>query len=520
MHYPTSWRAGARLAALMLSTSILSSPAAYAGPVSPAPPLPAPSGTVLHVSTEAQLQTAMSQLRSYTTIVLAPGTYRLTRTLYINGSFVDVGVRGATNNPADVVLVGPGMTNGSYGSVPHGIWSGGNVQGVTIANMTIRDFYFHPIIFNGGTQAPLVHNVRLLNAGEQFIKSNPDGRGGGVNNGVVQYTSFDYTNGARDNYPKGVDVHTGANWVIRHNLFRNLRSPNGQLIGPAVLIWNGSRNATVESNTFINCQREIMLGVYDKRTPNEHAGGVIRNNMIYRASSMAGDVGIAVFDSPDTQVLHNTIIMSGTYNNAIEYRYPGTMNVYIANNLVDGLIRQRDGAHAVIQNNVTNAHAGLFVDAAAGNLHLRSDAVAAIDRGILAAGVLEDWDGDTRPQGGLPDIGADEVVVASAPAPAPAPSPEPTPTNQPPTIWFRSPLNGSSIALGTTVGVVVRALDADGTIARVQVLRNGSLVYSGPLASYSTQWTPTTRGTYTFEAIATDNLGATTRATPVRVTVY
>jgi hypothetical protein len=34
------------------------------------------------------------------------------------------------------------------------------------------DPYYHPIIFNAGTQSPLVHNVTLINAGQQFIKSN------------------------------------------------------------------------------------------------------------------------------------------------------------------------------------------------------------------------------------------------------------------------------------------------------------------------------------------------------------
>ena len=72
--------------------------------------------------------------------------------------------------------------------MPFGIWVGGNVRGVTIANLTIRDVYFHPIILNAGTQAPLIYNVRLVDAGQQFIKANPDGAGGGVDNGIVEYS--------------------------------------------------------------------------------------------------------------------------------------------------------------------------------------------------------------------------------------------------------------------------------------------------------------------------------------------
>ena len=47
--------------------------------------------------------------------------------------------------------------------------------GITIANLTIRDVYDHPIMLNAGAQSPLIHNVHLINAGQQFIKSNPNG---------------------------------------------------------------------------------------------------------------------------------------------------------------------------------------------------------------------------------------------------------------------------------------------------------------------------------------------------------
>src|SRR4051812_27292172 len=116
-----------------LLASILASGAAFAGPATPAPPLPAPTGTIVNVSTEAQLQAAVAGLRSNTTIVVAAGTYNLSSTLYINGTYTNVGIRGATNNRDDVVLVGKGMTTATS-AVPYGIWTGGNVQGVTIAN--------------------------------------------------------------------------------------------------------------------------------------------------------------------------------------------------------------------------------------------------------------------------------------------------------------------------------------------------------------------------------------------------
>lgn len=53
---------------------------------------------------------------------------------------------------------------------------------------------------------------------------------------------------------------------------------------------------TAESNTFIDCQREIAFGLIE-RTPDDHTGGVIRNNFIYRQPSVAADAAIGVFDS-------------------------------------------------------------------------------------------------------------------------------------------------------------------------------------------------------------------------------
>src|SRR5688500_11434802 len=87
----------------------------HARPPRPAPPPPGPSVQVINVATEAQLQVAMETITSNVTIVLAPGTYRLTRSLYFSGAFKDIGIRGATGNADDVVLVGPGITQNNYG---------------------------------------------------------------------------------------------------------------------------------------------------------------------------------------------------------------------------------------------------------------------------------------------------------------------------------------------------------------------------------------------------------------------
>jgi hypothetical protein len=385
--------------------------AAVAGPAVPPSPLPL-TGSVVNVSTVSQLQNAVASLASNTTILIAAGTYSLNSPLYINGAFTNVGIRGATGNRDEVVLTGKGMT--VDGGVPFGIWTGGNVRGVTIAHLTIRDVYSHPIIFNAGTQSPLVHNVRLVNAGQQFLKANPDGAGGGVDNGIVEYSVIEYSATSRDYYTNGVDVHTGDNWLIRHNVFRNIRAPQGALAGPAILMWNGSTGTVVDGNTFIDCQREIALGLIE-RTPNDHAGGIVRNNFIYRGPSVAGDSAIMVADSPGTQVLHNSIFVSATYGNPIEYRFADTTGTVVANNVLDGRIIARDGAAGLVTGNHTSATASMFANPAAGDLHLVAGATSLLDKigsPLPAAGV--DWDGQPRPAGAT-DVGADERTASVTP---------------------------------------------------------------------------------------------------------
>jgi hypothetical protein len=405
-------RSGLTLLALLAAMIAMAAPAAASWAEVP-PALPPPSGRVVEVSTEAQLQDAIRWLTSGTTVVIAPGTYALTRTLAVKGPLADVVIRGSTRSRDDVVLRGPGMTNPAFGDVESGIWVGGDVQRLTIANLTIRDVYFHPIIMNAGPQAPRLYNLHLINGGQQLLKTNPADDGSGINDGVIEYSVFEYAPNSRDWYANAIQVLAGHDWIIRNNLIKNIKAPHGEQAGPAVLAWFSASGTIVEGNTFINCQREISFGLIQRTPRPDHTGGIIRNNFIYRDASVEdGDVAIGVFDSAQTKVLHNTIVVSGPYPNAIEYRFPQATGVLIANNLANRAITAREGATATVVGNYVEATPEMFVSPASGDLHLVSTATAAINRASPApdARVEDDWNGTPRSAGGAPDVGADEYL--------------------------------------------------------------------------------------------------------------
>src|SRR4029450_6684219 len=137
-----------------------------------APPLPKPSGAVVEVKTEPELQAAVKGLKDGVTVMIAPGTYRLTNTLQVKG-VKGVSLRGATGNRDDVVLVGRGMSEKAFGDVPHGVMVS-KAEDVTIANLTIRDVWYPPVMLQPDCRRPRVYDCPLGDAGEPFVKGAGD----------------------------------------------------------------------------------------------------------------------------------------------------------------------------------------------------------------------------------------------------------------------------------------------------------------------------------------------------------
>ncbi len=395
-----------------------------------APPLPPPdaSFSIVNVSTSQQLADACWNLQSSQAIVIAPGTYHLDAVQFPNGvdgrltvghfgaaPIQNIQIRGATGHPADVVILGGGMLNPI---VPFG-FQVFTATDVTIADLSIGDVYYHALAVQGeqGAQRVDVYHARLFDAGEQIVKGTP-----GASDVTIEYSELYFSAGAVNHpdgdppgscYTNGVDGVTTDRWIVRDNLIHDIWCQDGTLAGPAILLWQGSRDTIVERNTIIDSSRGISLGLV---SAVDHFGGFARNNFIRWDAAAPYTVDVPIYTtSPDASILHNTALALGRYPNAIEVRYAGATGVVVENNLLDAAIQPRDGATPTESGNLMDAQANWFVDLAAGDLHLTANATPAIDQVTRLPDAMDDFDAQARPAGaGQADIGADEFGVVDS----------------------------------------------------------------------------------------------------------
>ena len=402
------------------------------------PPLPPPTGRIVHVDTEAELWTAVNENVPNTTILVADGTYNLGQHgYYLWFDTPNVTLRSASGNRESVIL------DDNYQSTEIVTILASNV---TIADLTIKRAGTHPIHVtssdSGDTLNTLIYNVHIIDPGQQAIKINPHAaKVHFPDNGVVACSHIELTDAGRAKvweingscYTGGVDAHQARGWTIRDNVIQGFWCQNG-LSEHGVHFWTGSRDTVVERNVLVDNARGVGFGLMqggsgrtydDNPCPSAsgyvgHYGGIIRNNFIFAsrdalfASDCGFDCGICLWQACDAAALHNTVVSTQAPFSSIEWRFSNT-SADIINNLVSHNLVERDGASATLAENLEHAPLTLFVDGAGGDLHLAASASPAIDQGLaLAVGRCDDdIDGDARPIGPARDIGADEYGTPS-----------------------------------------------------------------------------------------------------------
>ncbi len=379
------------------------------------PPLTVTTGTVYRVSTVTQLKAALAAANAAgrpATLLLADGTYVLgvpirpepagratspraprdasegpfvsgapegrALPLAVDGNHpprsdgmaalhVDcpgIVIRSESGHRDQVLLRGP--DEGPQAALHHVFLV--SAPNVTIADLTFGYCRHHGIQVRG--EAPFdvaglrVHNCRIVNCNEQFIKgsSAPDDPVGATD-GVIENCLFEFTRGwAYQYYTGGIDIHKGVNWTIRDNLFRNLRVPNNQtnIAEHAIHFWyrcpTRPQNVVVEHNWIFNCDRGIGFGLSSFAGGHHGGSSVIRSNLVYNSGEGAHtDVGIGLEHADSVRVEHNTVHVAG-YWAPIEYRFAGSSNLVFRDNRVNAAIQRRDGAPpATLEGNLVTA---------------------------------------------------------------------------------------------------------------------------------------------------------------------
>ena len=329
--------------------------------------LPSHAGMHDTIANVAELHNALGQAQANNgnmVIVLEAGTYQLTSNLlFIAPNMRNLTIRGITGNRDDVVIKGQGWSNSNVTHIFNVA-----ADSFTLADVTIGEVYYHPIqIHSNPNDADhcLIQNVRFIDAKEQLLKVS----GGGnlfADHGKVQCCLFEFTAGvAYQYYTGGIDAHRSANWAVRNNTFKHIRSPDGDLAEHAIHFWRESYGTLVEGNQVIDCDRGIGFGLGSDPLSG-HTDGVIKNNFVHTSR----DVGIGLESAPGAKVYHNTVI-TDNYFNSIEYRFAATSDVHLANNLTNQVISDRNsGSSGTVEANYLINDLSIFLDAAGYDYHL------------------------------------------------------------------------------------------------------------------------------------------------------
>jgi subtilisin family serine protease len=91
--------------------------------------------------------------------------------------------------------------------------------------------------------------------------------------------------------------------------------------------------------------------------------------------------------------------------------------------------------------------------------------------------------------------------------------------NTPPAVSLSAPSSGATFTAPANINITASAVDADGTINKVEFYAGTQLIGTDALTPYSITWSSVAAGDYALTAVATDNLGATTTSAAINIKV-
>jgi parallel beta-helix repeat protein len=166
-----------------------------------------------------------------------------------------------------------------------------------------------------------------------------------------------------------IDLVTASDWVIRRNLISDFIKGDGDRISYGAFAKGGGTGNLFEQNIVV-CEDRLRgapgqrIGLSlggggtgkaycrDGKCITEQSGSILRANLVASCS----DDGIYLNAAARSRLQHNTLVDTG----GITVRFPES-SADLDGNLVDGLIRSRDGGIVRLQDNLDTAAARLYV---------------------------------------------------------------------------------------------------------------------------------------------------------------
>jgi hypothetical protein len=351
--------------------------------------------------------------------VLTPGVYTIAGAsrILISQRPGPVTVRGATQNPNDVIVQGAGQDDPSVSM----IFNLDDCPNWTFKNLSVRNAYYHGFKFDGDSSDCVLRHLVMRDCGESGVKgtSNPQLRRYPDRLRIENCDiGFSKPTGGTRGVVEGIDGVGVQGWVIRHNRFLNIQHNGGAAY--AVFTKGNSSDTIIEANRFENCFIGASFGgggtglpyFRDGDPTYEHRGGVIRNNLFVHCS----DAAVYINKGKACKIYNNTVYECAL---TIQLRFPESSG-WVINNLVkrapatphEPVVRARNGATLLSNESNLPATDADFLQTKGSDeaidLHLQA-ASPAVDRGVGGGeDVPDDYDGLRRPQGKSIDVGAYE----------------------------------------------------------------------------------------------------------------
>ena len=381
-----------------------------------APPLPKSAGQVIRVATVEELFRAADDVKTGGTILLADGTYMMPR--YFELHTDNVTLRSESGRRQRVVLDGAQSRHRELLGIT-------NCSGATIADLTIQNIQCNGFKINSDRFATkaTIYNCIIHNIWERGVKGPAvraqDRERFRPSDCHIQHCLFyndrpkrfeddsaDTAANFGGNYVGGIDVMYPRRWTISDNVFIGIQGRTRGARG-AVFLWQNAEDCIIERNIIIDCDSGICLGNSFKPADVQvHCRGcIVRNNFITRCPEQ----GILADYTRDCRIVHNTIHDPGSRLQRLIRIVHDNDGLLVANNLLSGPpMRVETNSQMQIRGNLTRDLSDDFVDARAGNLHLKRPVPEVVDAAQPLTDVTTDIDGQRRDA--KPDVGAHEWV--------------------------------------------------------------------------------------------------------------